>query len=169
MDLLQARLCICNPLWALRARRDGQESGSGPSMSEQKELSTSGSDAPPQVVDPAVSREKFDAEIAGFRKVEREHQERGWWLLDVTFPNVFAVFATPHLRPPAVVTGVQFDFTNYDLEPPSVRLVDPFTRRPFLMKELPTVLLRSQVAAVPGMPGGAPAPMGMQFVTAAPL
>lgn len=118
-----------------------------------------------QSVDPLVSQEKFGTEVAAYRRIERGQQERGWWVLEASFPVIFAVFATPRVQPPAVVCGVLIDFTNYDLEPPSVRLVDPFTRRPYLMKELPTVLLRSQLAAQPGMPVG----IGMQVVTATPL
>lgn len=110
--------------------------------------------APPQVVDPAVSAEKFAAEVAGFRALEREHQRRGWWLLEAVFPSVFVVFATPQLRPPAVVCGALLDFTNYDLEPPSVALVDPFTREPYRAKELPTVLHRRQVVDVQLGPDG---------------
>ena len=120
----------------------------------------------PQFVDPSVSREKFDAEVAAYRSLEREHQERGWWLLEAAFPRVFAVFATPRLTPPAVVCGVLLDFANYDLEPPSVKLVDPFTRRPYLMKDLPTVLLRRQFVSIQGLPLAAGTP---QMVTAAPM
>lgn len=123
-----------------------------------------------QTVDPAVSREKFDAELAQYRQLEREHQSRGWWLLEAEFPTVFVVFATSKLTPPAVVCGALLDFTNYDAEPPSVRLVSPFTRRPYLMKELPTVLLRRQIANIGGGgPAGLGAPQGLQMVTAQPL
>lgn len=101
-----------------------------------------------QVVDPVVTQEKFYAELAEYRRMEAEHRTRGWWLLDATFPRVFVVFATPQLRPPAVVCGVDVDFTNYDFEPPSVRLVDPFTREPYLRKDLPTVLFRRQMMTV---------------------
>jgi hypothetical protein len=97
-----------------------------------------------QVVDPAVSREKFVAELDEFRRLEAEHRRRGWWLMEASFPTVFVVFAAPQLRPSAVVCGVELDFTNYDLEPPSVRLVDPFTREPYRAKDLPTTLPRRQ-------------------------
>jgi len=107
-----------------------------------------------QVVDPVVSQEKFDAELAAYRLLARKHQERGWWLLEAEFPQILVALLTSRLAPPAVVCGVLFDFTNYDLEPPSVRLVDPFTRRPYLNKELPTALLRQQVVQAPGMPQG---------------
>lgn len=118
-----------------------------------------------QMVDPAVSRQKFAAEVDEYRAREAEHRRRGWWLLDAVFPRVFVIFAAAQLRPAPVICGVDVDFTNYDLEPPSVRLVDPFTRKPYRMRELPTTLLRRQVIAMPpGFPPGA-----AQMVGAVPL
>lgn len=116
-----------------------------------------------QSVDPRVSREKFDIEIADFRRAAENNRRRGWWLLEAEFPSVSVVFATPQLQPTAVICGVDINFTNYDLEAPSVRLVNPFTREPYRLKNLPTVLLRRQVVNFPeglGMP---------QFTSAIPL
>ena len=62
------------------------------------------------------------------------------------------VLASKKPSPLAIVTAVQFDYSNYDAEPPSVRLVDPFSGRFLLNKELPTRLPRM----IPG-PGGAKA------------
>jgi hypothetical protein len=118
-----------------------------------------------QLVDPVVSREKFSGEVAEYRQREAEHRRRGWWLLEADFPQVSVVFVAAQLRPTPVICGVEIDFTNYDLEPPSVRLVDPFTRQPYRMRELPTNLLRRQVLALPaGFPAGA-----TQMVGAVPL
>jgi hypothetical protein len=109
----------------------------------------------PQVVDPSVSRAKFAQEVEDFRRVESLHRKRGWWLLEADFPTVLVAFVAVQLRPAPVVCGALLDFTNYDLEPPSVRIVDPITREPYLARELPTALLRRQVIAMPGMPAGA--------------
>ncbi|MDP9470646.1 MAG: hypothetical protein M3Q71_08255 [Chloroflexota bacterium] len=114
------------------------------------------------LVDPAVSRAKFDRELAQYRALEDDHLRRGWWLLKAEFPEVFVVFAAPQLKPPAVVFGVLLDFTNYDLWPPSVLLVDPFTRVPYKASELPSVLRRRigpplRLLAGPGMLEGGPA------------
>lgn len=125
-----------------------------------------------QVVDPAVSRDKFAAEIAAYRLIEKEQQKRGWWMLEASFPIVFVVFATPQLKPAAVICGVLLDFTNYDLEPPSVRLVNPFTRAPYAMKDLPTALFRRQVVAMPALAASLPPGMPsvpMQFAQRVPL
>lgn len=101
------------------------------------------------LVDPAVSRTKFEREVAEYRKLEDDHIRRGWWMLRAEYPDVFVVFANSALKPPAVVFGALLDFTNYDLWPPSVKLVDPFTREPYKAKELPTILKRRTVHQVP--------------------
>lgn len=103
-----------------------------------------------QTVDPAVSRTKFEREVALYRGMEGTYRTRGWFLLDAAFPQAFVVFAATRVKPAAVVAGVGIDFTDYDLQPPSVRFVDPFTRRPLTKQELGFGMLRRQVLA--GMP-----------------
>lgn len=108
-----------------------------------------------QYADPAVSRGKFDREIAEFRSLAAQYRQRGWFLAHAEFPSALVVLAAPQLRPAAIVTGVAFDYTNYDAAPPSVRLVNPFTGAPFKMKELPTQLnhaLPDQELSLPGIP-----------------
>ncbi|HEV8486099.1 MAG TPA: putative metal-binding protein [Blastocatellia bacterium] len=123
-----------------------------------------------QYVDPQVSRTKFDREIAEYRQVECDYLRRGWFLVRADFPSVLVVLAAPQLTPPAIVTGVAFDYTNYDMEPPSVRLVDPFTGEPYKAKELPTHLKRSVETNGPPIPG-LQLPLGAQarFKTQLPL
>ena len=95
------------------------------------------------LVDPAVSRAKFDEEVARYKNVEREYCARGWFLAKADFPEVFIVFTSPKVSPQLVVLGALLDFTNYDFWPPSVRLVNPFTRIPYRYTELPTKLERN--------------------------
>jgi hypothetical protein len=81
------------------------------------------------------------------------------------------VLAAPQLKPPAIVVGVAFDYSNYDARPPSVALVDPFSGEPYKAQELPTNLLR-QVAGAPPFPPDLQMPDGMmpaQVVTHQPL
>jgi len=93
-----------------------------------------------QFVDPEVTRAKFDREIAQFRELEADYRLRGWFLVDAKFPDVFVILAAPQLKPPAIVTGVHINYSNYDALPPSVRLIDPFTFRPYTAQELPVAL-----------------------------
>lgn len=120
---------------------------------------------PPQYVDSDVSKAKFQAEIDAFRAMLAEHLARGWWLLQAEFPQVLVAFAAPQLTPSAVVLGVKLDFSNYDLEPPSVVLVNPFTRLPYRARDLPTNLPRRQPVELPF--GAAPFPV--QMIQAVPL
>ena len=108
-------------------------------------------------VDPAVSRQKFDRELADYRKLEDEYIRRGWFLLKAEFPEVFVVFAATRLNPACLVFGALLDFTDYDYQPPSVLIVHPFTRVPYKSRELPNQMMRAThlqnhpAAAVPGL------------------
>ena len=95
-----------------------------------------------QSVDPVVSRAKFERQIANFREQEADYARRGWFLTRATFPLVSVLLAAPQLQPTPVITAVTFDYSDYDLQPPSVKLVNPFTREPWASDQLPTRLLR---------------------------
>lgn len=117
-----------------------------------------------QSVDPAVSRAKFDQEVGDFRALAAEYGARGWFLTEADFPHALVLLAAPQMSPPPLITGVAFDYTDYDLHPPSVRLVNPFTRKPWAAEELPTNLRRRVEAeatpiVIPGLqlpPGATP-------------
>jgi hypothetical protein len=123
---------------------------------------------PAQFVDPDVSRAKFERELLEFRALEETYVSRGWVLTDAEFPVVRVLMCAVQLKPPAIIVGVEFDFTNYDVEPPSVTLVEPFTNRPYMMNELPTVLNRNVQQApgalAPGFPPGFQLPPGAPMV-----
>lgn len=111
------------------------------------------------LVDPAVSRAKFDRDVAQCQGLGADLRRRGWWILDATYPNVLAAFVTPQLRPRAVLFGALINFENYDLWAPSVRIVDPFTGKPLLSREIPPHL--AFMRRVPG-PGNVEIPgLGM--------
>ncbi|NOJ44741.1 putative metal-binding protein [Bradyrhizobium archetypum] len=101
-----------------------------------------------QTVDPEVSRVKFERELANYRSMESAYRKRGWILLDAEFPEIFVVFAATKPRPPPIVAAIVLNFTDYDLRPPSVSFVDPFTREPIPAKLLQVQILRR--AAIPG-------------------
>ena len=96
----------------------------------------------PQFADPAVSRRKFDREIAEFRSQADEYRRRGWLLAEAEFPHALVILATAKTQPISILCGVWFDYSNYDAAPPSVRLVHPLTREPYKWSKLPTLLLR---------------------------
>ena len=95
-----------------------------------------------QFVDPAVSRKKFNREVAQFRSQADEYIRRGWYLAKAEFPHALVVLATAKTQPATVLCGISFDYSNYDAVPPSLRLVHPLTCEPYKHKELPTQLIR---------------------------
>ncbi|WP_237478595.1 putative metal-binding protein [Lichenibacterium dinghuense] len=102
------------------------------------------------LVDPAVSRAKFDREVAAFGAVAAANGRRGVWLIRAEYPRVVLAFAAPNTGPLRLVAfGAVVDFRNYDLWAPSVRIVDPITEVPYRANELPphAQLLRLQPPA----------------------
>ena len=109
-----------------------------------------------QYVDPSVSRTKFEREIDDYRALESDYRARGWFLVKTEWPVAVVILASNQTKPPAIVVAVQFDYSNYDAEPPSVRFIDPFSGRLLPFNELPTRLPRG----VPGQEMPMPVPGG---------
>lgn len=115
------------------------------------------------LVDPAISRQKFEQEIAAYRKIEDSLIAKGWMLLKAEFPEVHINFGTPNATPPFIPFGVVVEFTNYDFWAPSVRLVHPFTRVPYKAKELPFNPPRREPGTPPVLPPQAGEPLQVKF------
>jgi hypothetical protein len=90
-----------------------------------------------QVVDPQVSRDKYAVEIMLFRQNYSHYRTRGILLLEEAFPNVRLAFCSVKVRPYPVLFAVCINFTNYDLDPPSVSFIDAFSYSPILITQLP--------------------------------
>ena len=99
-----------------------------------------------QVTDPRVTRVKFDRELASFLSHRTDFQRQGCLLLDTTYPRVLLLFGAPRVTPAAVLFAAEFDFTNYDVDPISVRLVNPWTGTVLRMSELPSTLPKIVIA-----------------------
>ncbi|WP_037427479.1 MULTISPECIES: putative metal-binding protein [Sinorhizobium] len=106
-----------------------------------------------QTVDPEVSRAKFDREISRFRPYADAYRAQGCFLIDASFPSAFFIFVSPKVKPRVIGAAIEIDFTNYDLRPPSVVFVDPFTRQPIARKDLPLNMLRRLPGTPPEMIG----------------
>ena len=110
-------------------------------------------------VDPAVSLAKFEREVNDFRKFADAYQRRGIFLIDANFPKAFALILAIHAKPaPIVPFGVVLDFSNYDVVPPSVQLVNPSTREKLKEKEIPYKFFRR----LPTVAGSSPAELQVQ-------
>jgi hypothetical protein len=88
-------------------------------------------------VDPDVTRQKVQREL-DLWKVNSNHQERGWLLLnfDEGVPSIeLAFLAKIAINAgigflPVVVCSIRLTYENYDLWPPSLTFIDIFSRQP---------------------------------------
>lgn len=83
------------------------------------------------VVDPEITRRKFERELGLWREQSATYRRRGWLLLDEGELSVDIGFVGrlpigPQTMP-TVSAAVRIDFTNYDLWAPSVEFIDPLT------------------------------------------
>lgn len=99
-----------------------------------------------QVVEASVSRTKFEREVAAYRAIEPTLVARGWWLMKAEFPIVEVGFVTVNMRPAVLLIAVRLDFTDYDLQPISVRFIDPFTGQVLKHGEVATPLMKRDPA-----------------------
>jgi hypothetical protein len=89
--------------------------------------------APPVLVDPAVSAAKLERQLDDWKSNADQYAERGWQILDQSGLEVDIAFATrlpvgPMNDLVAIPLAVRFDFHNYDVWAPSVRIIDPLNR-----------------------------------------
>ena len=91
-----------------------------------------------QYVEPEVSLIKFKEEIGNFHNISDDWREKGVFLIHEDYPIVEFMFTTPKLRPSAIAFCVQIDFTNYDVEPPSLKFICPFTKKILKIHEIST-------------------------------
>lgn len=83
------------------------------------------------VVDPEVTRLKFERELELWSENEDAYRRRGWLLLGHGDVHIDLGFLgrLPLVQQLVIVMTacIRVDFTNYDLSPPSVEFIDPFT------------------------------------------
>lgn len=103
------------------------------------------------VIDPVISKVKFRREIETFEAREAFWREKGVIRISTGFPQVRFLFCVTNTKPKAVAFGVELDFSNYDLYPPSVRFIDPFSGRRLMMREMDVQLIQMN-QVVPNAP-----------------
>lgn len=118
-----------------------------------------------QVIDLAISKAKFDQEVEQFLDGAEIHRKRGIIVLDYAFPDIKLAFCAPQIIPTPIVFAVNINYTNYDMEPLSVKFIDPFTFRLISVPELrhqfgrrgPVVNGKGQIQPLAlGLPDGTP-------------
>jgi hypothetical protein len=89
---------------------------------------------PPKLVDHSVSMVKLDRQLAHWEMSRTSYEERGWILLGREDLSVDVAFTArlpigPFQDLVTVPLAVRIGFENYDLWAPSVKIIDPLTRR----------------------------------------
>lgn len=104
----------------------GGETAASPAATESSEA--------PTLVDPAVSKAKLARELEEWEANSATYRERGYFLLehgelhaDIAFSCRLPIGPSRDLV--VIPLAVRLTFENYDVWPPSVKLVDPITRR----------------------------------------
>ncbi len=95
-----------------------------------------------QFVDPEITRIKFEQEYSEFQKLQEDYRKRGVLCLGKSPHSVDFMFIAHHLRPQAILLAVNIDFTNWDVEPPSVTFIDPFTKNFLKGEEISAQLIQ---------------------------
>jgi hypothetical protein len=120
---------------------DPDEGGGGEAVVALDPLAGAEPPTPPVLVDPAVSEAKLARQLADWEENAELYRERGWHLqrhealeVDVSFTARLPIGPMGNLV--VIPLAVTFDFHNYDLWAPSLRVIDPLTRR---WLELPRV------------------------------
>lgn len=88
---------------------------------------------PPVLVDPAVSEAKLEHQLEEWQASSEIYAERGWLLLGRDGLDVDVGFCARLPGPVndivAIPLAVRIGFQNYDVWAPSVKVIDPITRR----------------------------------------
>lgn len=80
-----------------------------------------------QYVEPEITRIKYNEQINQFRNIKNIWREKGIFLINAEFPTIEVLYTVPKLKPSAVAFAVRVNFSNYDVEPPSLKFISPFT------------------------------------------
>lgn len=92
------------------------------------------------MLNPEVTKRKFDREVALLVENRKALRERGIFLEEVTFPSIYALFSVGFTTGRLVVFGVQLGFEDFNVLPPSACFFEPITRRPLIRSEIPLPL-----------------------------
>ena len=89
-----------------------------------------------QYVDIEVTSRKFKKELEEFKELEHEYRKRGVFLIENIDFKLRFLFSIPSLIPSPIAFSVELDYTNWDFEPPSLVLLNPFTGIPLKSNEV---------------------------------
>lgn len=96
-----------------------------------------------QIADPEVTKIKFDKEVGKFKAIEEKYRAKGVICSKILFPDIYFIFAIPKLTPTLIAFSIRINFNNYDLEPPSVTVINPFTEELVRRDQVPIGFFQS--------------------------
>lgn len=114
-------------------------------------------DIPNQTVDIEVSKRKFKDELGIFINLQESYRKNGIILLNASFPDIEILFMAIKINPTPVAFAARINFENYDLEPPSVKFINPFTGELLKATQVATQFLMK----IGTTPEGIPIPQGL--------
>ena len=88
------------------------------------------------LVDPEVSKIKFNREVQNLIKQYSSLRKRGWIIESTTFPKIQVTFLAMEIIPPLAPLTVEIDFTNYNLWAPSIKFMHPISFMPIYLPGL---------------------------------
>ncbi len=115
-----------------------------------------------QYVQPEISRSKFESEMNEFFQIQDVWRQKGVICVKAEFPAAHFIFIAHHLKPPAIAFAVSIDFSNYDVEPPSIVFIDPLKGNPVTRKQLGPIQFIQQKAGAMMQINGQMLPINQQ-------
>lgn len=114
---------------------DPDEGGGGEAVALNFVQAEQAESAPlPLLVDPAVSEAKLKRQLDDWKTNSEVYRDRGWQLLsrdglqvDIAFSARLPISQASDLV--AIPLAIRLNFHNYDVWPPSLRVIDPISRR----------------------------------------
>jgi hypothetical protein len=91
------------------------------------------------LIDPKISRIKFEKEIESLMLIKHILRKKGWIIECVEFPIVRVTFLTAKVQPPIAQVTVELNYANYNILPPSVKFLNPVTFDPIIITGLQIV------------------------------
>lgn len=89
-----------------------------------------------QYADPKVTKIKFEQELLEFKELENEYRKKGVICFKITPLSINLIFAIPHIKPQPIAFAVSINYSNWDVEPPSIKFIDPFTEKALSREEI---------------------------------
>lgn len=96
-------------------------------------------------VNSRVTKLKWTAELKDFKSNEQNWRQLGVFLIKEDFPNLEFIFTVVKTHPRAIAYAVRINFENYDVDPPSVKFIDPVSGVNLKRVEVPFNFWKNQL------------------------